>query len=198
MSEKTPLYTRAAIKSTASGLVLMTFFTVLWAVIAFNGIKGRDYWITTVIFAALSVWFVSAAIHLFGVVKQLPNAILDKDSGARRNQKWFWIIFVAEGIGVLLAINIAINLNQPNVIIPAIAMVVGLHFYPLGWVFNRTIDFYLATWSTLVAVLAIVFAINKTISDNDIYAFTGTGLAIATSSYGVFMVTEGNRLEKTL
>ena len=198
MSEKTPVYTRAAIKSTALGLLLMSFFTMLWAAIAFNGLKGRDYWITTAVFTALSAWFVSATFHLFGVVKQLPKVASAEDISRRRKQKWLWIIFAAESIGILLAINIAVNDNNPDLIIPAIALVIGLHFYPLGWVFNRTIDFYLATWSTMIAVLAIVFTVNKTLSQNDVSAFTGTGLAIAASCYGIFMATEGKRLEKTL
>lgn len=39
---------------------------------------------------------------------------------------------VAEGIGVFLAANIVVNLNRPEWLLPAIALIVGLHFLPIA------------------------------------------------------------------
>jgi hypothetical protein len=110
--------------------------------------------------------------------------------------KWFGIIFGAEGLGIFIGINIVINLGHPELTIPVIALVVGLHFYPMAKIFKRTIDYYLATWSTIIAVLAIVFTLNKTMTESAVFAFTGIGLAMATTCYGFYMVMSGRGMPK--
>jgi len=87
-------------------------------------------------------------------------------------------------------------LGHPELTIPVLALVVGLHFYPLAKVFKRTIDYYLATWSTIVAILAIVLTLNKTLTETGAFAFTGIGIAIATTSYGIYMVVRGRKIHK--
>lgn len=39
----------------------------------------------------------------------------------------------AEGIGIALAVNVAVNLHHPEWRLPAMALVVGLHFLPIGY-----------------------------------------------------------------
>ncbi len=40
---------------------------------------------------------------------------------------------VGEGIGLFLASNIVINLHRPDLLLPAMALVVGLHFLPIAF-----------------------------------------------------------------
>jgi hypothetical protein len=47
---------------------------------------------------------------------------------------WTWSS-AGEGIGIFLGINIAANLGHPELRLPQIALVVGLHFLPMGWLF---------------------------------------------------------------
>jgi len=110
--------------------------------------------------------------------------------------KWFGIIFGAEGLGIFIAINIVINLGHADLTIPVMALVVGLHFFPLAKVFKRSIDYYLASWSTIIAILAIAFVLNRIMTENAAMAFTGIGIAIATTCYGIFMMIRGRRLRK--
>ena len=112
----------------------------------------------------------------------------------KKKGRWFGIIFGAEGLGIFIAVNVVTNMGHSDLVIPVIALVVGLHFYPLGWLFQRTIDYYLATWATLVAVCAIVLTLNKSYNEQDMFAFTGAGIAIATSCYGLYMIRYGRRL----
>ncbi|MEO6851886.1 MAG: hypothetical protein ABI203_02305, partial [Mucilaginibacter sp.] len=58
------------------------------------------------------------------------------------------------------------------------------------------IDYYLATWTTLVALIAIVLITKKTYPVANVDAFVGIGTAIATSSYGLFMMYRGWMLKK--
>lgn len=110
--------------------------------------------------------------------------------------KWFGIIFGAEGVGILIGINVVTNIGHSDLVIPVIALVVGLHFYPLARVFKRTIDYYLATWTTLVAIAAIMLVLNKTLTESAAFAFTGIGVAVATSYYGIYMTISGRSIPK--
>jgi len=116
----------------------------------------------------------------------------------KRIGKWFGIILGAEGLGIFVGINIVTNLGYPNLVIPTIALVVGLHFFPLAKVFKRTVDYYLASWATLVAILGFVFSLKKLMPVNEVMAFVGVGIAIATSLYGFYMVARGKEVIEQL
>jgi hypothetical protein len=187
----------AAVKGIATGLVMMAAFTLIWSGIAFGGLHGGNYWPLLLIFPVLSILFVVNSIKLFRVAKYYPKLTSEADiAEGKRAGKWFGIIFGAEGLGIFIGINVVVNLGHPELAVPVMALVVGLHFYPLAKVFKRTIDYYLATWSTIVAVLAIVFTLNKTFNQTGTFAFVGIGLAIATSCYGIYMIVCGRNIAK--
>jgi hypothetical protein len=186
-----------AVKGIATGMIMMAFFTLLWAGVAFGGLKETNYWLVLLIFPVLSTVFVLNAIKLFRIAKYFPKLTSEADlAEEKRMGKWFGIIFGAEGLGIFIAINIVINLGHPELTMPVIALVVGLHFFPLAKVFKRTVDYYLATWSTIIAIAAIVFTLNKTFDQPETFAFTGIGMAIATSCYGVYMLIRGREVFK--
>ena len=102
------------------------------------------------------------------------------------------IIFGAEGLGIFIAITIVTNIGHADLVIPVIALVVGLHFYPMRRnSLEGPIDYYLATWSTVIAITGILLILNKTYPVANVDAFVGIGLAIATSCYGSYMMYMG-------
>jgi len=182
----------AAVKGIATGLCMMAFFTLMWTGIAFGGLHATSRWFFLLVFVAFAIVFVIRAIKLFGVVKYFPALTSAADlAEEKRIGKWFGIIFGAEGLGIFVGVNIVVNLGYPDLVIPTIALVVGLHFFPLAKVFKRKFDYYLASWATLIAVLGFVFTLNKTMPPNFVMAFVGTGIAIATSLYGFYMLIRG-------
>ena len=187
----------AAVKGIATGMIMMAVFTIMWAAIAYQGLSGSNFWLVLLIFPVLSIVFVINAVKLYSISKYFPKLTSEADlAEEKRMGKWFGIIFGAEGLGIVIGINVVINLGHPDLTVPVIALVVGLHFFPLAKVFKRTIDYYLATWSTIIAILAIVFTLNKTLTPQAVFAFMGTGLAIATSCYGIYMMMRGWKLPK--
>ena len=181
-----------AVKGIASGLCMMACFTLMWAGIAFGGLHATAYWLLLLVFPVFAILFVARAIKLFGVVKYFPALTSEADvAEEKRMGKWFGIIFGAEGLGIFVGVNIVINLGYPDLVIPTIALVVGLHFFPLAKVFKRKIDYYLAGWATLIAILAFVFTLDKTMPSNFVMAFVGIGIGIATSLYGFYMLIRG-------
>ncbi len=185
-----------AVKGIATGLVMMAAFTLIWAGIAFGGLHATNYWFVLLVFPIFSALFLVNAVKLFRVAKYFPKLTSEADIAERKKiGKWFGIIFGAEGLGIFIGINLVVNLGHPDLAIPVMALVVGLHFFPLAKVFKRTVDYYLATWSTVIATLAIVFVLNKTMTEPNAMAFVGIGIAIATSCYGVYMVVRGRGIE---
>ncbi len=188
---------RIAVRSIATGMLMMAFFTMIWAGIAYGSMNHGL--IVLIIFALISVSLIANAIYVFIISKKFPKLSTDEDRAeGKKTGMWFGIIFGAEGLGIFVAINIVVNLGHADLTIPVIALVVGLHFYPMAKIFKRTIDYYLATWTTVIATIAIVLILKKVYAPASVDAFVGIGTAIATSCYGLYMIYTGRRLAKQL
>ena len=187
-----------AILAVGSGLQMMAVFTGIWSGIAYGvGLSGTPYQWIPLVFVLFMIIFLIQGIRYFRLSRKYP-AIQSPEDAAEGKKKgmWFGIIFGAEGLFIFLGVNIVRNLGYTDLIIPVIALVVGLHFYPLGWVFKRKIDYWLASWTTLVALLGILFTLNKTLDFRGVSAFVGIGVAIATSCYGFYMINYGKKMIK--
>jgi hypothetical protein len=195
MQTQSPTLPRIAIQSIAGGLLLMALFTIMWAGIAQAGLQGKDDHIVLILFAILSAGFVIYGIKLFITAKKIPKFTNDADKAEGKEMaKWFGIIFGIEGTLIPLS-SVALQLSgHPQFILPTIALIVGLHFYPMAKVFNRTIDYYLATYTCLVAIAAIYMISNNTIPQILVFTFMGIGVALTTSTYGVYMLFAGYKL----
>jgi hypothetical protein len=105
------------------------------------------------VFPLLAIAFVVNGISLFRIAKHFPKVESEEDKAERKKTgMWFGIIFGARGTIDLYSHKHCNQYRAPRANDPVIALVVGLHFYPLAQVFKRTIDYYLATWSTVVAI----------------------------------------------
>jgi archaellum biogenesis protein FlaJ (TadC family) len=186
---------REAISASALGSLLMGIFTAAWASIANVGFQGRDHYIFLALFLLFVVLFIINAISLYKASKRYPAASTAADKERKKKTgMWFGIIFGLEGITIPIAVNIVIFLGHPELVIPAMALVVGLHFYPMATIFQRKIDYYLATWATLIALAGFYLSLKKNLPESDIRAFIGVGLGMATSAYGFYTIWYGRRL----
>ena len=199
MPDTVRLIPRAALNGIATGLCLMSFFTLVWTGIAYGGLHSGGYWALLLIFPAFCIAFIVNAIRLFRSAKYFPEITSPEDIARKKKSgMWFGIIFGAEGLGIFIAINIVVNLGHPELTVPVMALVVGLHFFPLARLFRRTIDYYLASYSTLLAIAAILLGYEKIFNQNETIAFTGVVMAIATAAYGVYMLLAGRKAMSAL
>jgi len=60
---------------------------------------------------------------------------------------------MGEGIGLFLASNIVINIHRPDLLLPSMALVVGLHFLPIAFVAGFR-PFYVLGAGLIVAAVA--------------------------------------------
>jgi hypothetical protein len=196
MSPTPPLRPRIVVKSIGGGLLLMAFFTMMWADIAQGGLQGSDHCIHLAFCSIFSLVFIINGIRLLLLSKQFPkftspeHQVMGKQMG-----RAFGIIFGIEGL-VIPAVSTLLALTQhAQYILPAIALVVGLHFYPMARIFRRTIDYYLATWTCLVALAAIYSTFNNGQSETCVMGFLGIGVSLATISYGLYMLRTARKLD---
>lgn len=193
MDMKSVMLTNIALKRIASGLSMMAVFTFFWASCAYYGLLDTSYRWLLLIFPILCVIFIYNAFRLTRKAQNLPNQPLADLDEEKKRGKRFGIILAAEGIGIFVAVNVVINLHHRELIVPAIALVVGLHFIPLAKVFKRKFDYYLGTWSILIAFLAITFSLNKMLDESAMLAFTGIGIAVSTTLYGLNMILSARK-----
>lgn len=198
MNTTQPTIPRIAIQSVGTGLMMMTFFTMMWAGIAYGSMTSNGL-VVLILFSLIAAVLIINGLKFFRESKRFPKSENEADKAEeKRTGKWFGIIIGAEGLLIFVGINIVINLGHADLTIPVIALIVGLHFYPLARVFRRTIDYYLATWTTIVAIIGITLILNRSYSTAAVDAFVGVGTAIATSCYGIYMIYTGKRLVKSI
>lgn len=173
----------------------MAFFTMVWAGIASGGLAGFGQCAVLFVFGVPAGMFVACSISLFRASRRFPplTSIADKAEGKKMGI-WYGITFGAEAITIPAVCGLLIHFRQQAFILPAIALVIGLHFYPMARIFKRTIDYYLATWTCVVAFSAIAGIKNNVLPHHTIYALLGMGVAVATTGYGLYMIYEGKRL----
>lgn len=195
----TPTLPRVAIQSIGGGLLLMSLFTMMWAGIASGGLTGVNRMLILVIFSLFSVAFTIFGLYLFAIAGRFAKTMSNADKAEGKNMGiWFGIIFGLEGITIPIVAFVCLRLNYGNLVLPAIALVVGLHFYPMAKVFKRKIDYYLATWTCLIAITSIIMILEKTVLPFSVYTYLGVGVAVATTLYGLYMINEGYGLTRKL
>jgi hypothetical protein len=195
MQPTTHTIPKIAIQSIGGGLLLMVFFTMMWAGIASGGLTGVGQYAVIFLFGVPCGIFVAYSISFFKLAKQFPPLASEADKAEGKKMGiWYGIIFGAEGIIIPIVCGALIYFRQTSLVLPAIALVVGLHFYPMAKVFGRTIDYYLATWTSIVAIAAIILTLNNTLPRPAILTLLGIGVAIATTGYGLYMIYEGKRM----
>jgi hypothetical protein len=172
----------------SSGLFLMAFFTLGWAGNAFSGWPTAIAGIVWALALIAAVLFVVRAVQLIRARPRMPEPVLS-DEDARRGRsigRNFGLIFGAEIVLIVLATVILGLTGRSEYNVPVIALIVGLHFYPLARVFGRRIDTYIATWVTAVGVAGIVVIAGTDVQPEQVWPWVGLGAALGTAAYGVY------------
>ncbi len=109
----------------AWGAIIMGFFGSVFAALTLSlqcHVAGAALAIPFVVFAAIGL----AAAY----VLRLPGAGIVPSERAGRVIMWSSI---GEGVGLFVAANLVMNLHRPELLLPAMALVVGLHFLPIAY-----------------------------------------------------------------
>jgi len=192
MQTSTTNIPKVAMQSIAGGLLLMALFTFIWSGIAAGNLATNGRIIDMITFFGTSLMFIGYAIYFFTQAKRFTTELTEEEKAeGKRSGIWFGIIFGLEGILIPIAVGICLYLKQPDLIIPSMALVVGLHFYPMAPIFKRTIDYYLGTWATGIAIGAMVITLKHIVLPYSVIGLLGVGMALTTTVYGLNMIRVG-------
>jgi hypothetical protein len=183
------LATRPVARFVAIGLFLMAFFTLLWASWSLYGLPVAAGVALVVIFGILALIFVINGVQLLRSADRLPVPTGDDwNHQGRALRIGFGVTFAAEGVIIGVVCALLIVNGAYAYLAPAVALVVGLHFIPLGFIFHRTIDFYVAGWVVLWALIGFWLINSETMAAPLVASMVGIAAACGTTVYGVYMV----------
>ncbi|MFN8355799.1 MAG: hypothetical protein U0Y10_15185 [Spirosomataceae bacterium] len=179
---------QTALDRPLGGLFMMMMMTFCWLGVAEYHFAGQDAYLIGIMLGGVLLYFGYAYVKLSRLKATLPP--LSTEPNPKQQQR-YWMIFAAEGIAILLAKNILVNLGYNELFIPCFVLIVGLHFFPLAKVFDRTFDYYIGAWTTLVAILGIALTLQQSLSQPIINGLVSTACACATMLYGFKMIKDG-------
>lgn len=175
------------------GLFLMTAFTLVWTVIAEVALHGRDYWSIGVLFALVVGFFLVAYSRFYSASKKTKDETVPDSVEDKAKSKWFNIIFIVEGVMIFVVVNVLNNTGHGNYFISCFALIVGLHFFPLARIMERTAYYFMGGFISLGAILGIILT-NKGFPAYEVTGIVGAWCAFATSAYGITLIKRGNQL----
>lgn len=177
---------RSSVRGIAVGLALMALFTAMWSGWAYSASGGwfvllaAGFWIAAGLMAANSV-------HLFRSLRLFAPPVEVESEEGRPAGRRFRMVFVAEGVSIGVVCGVLGAAGRSEYFAPAIALIVGLHFIPLAWVFHRRLDIWLGSFAVLVGAVGIFAITARPDSYLPVWAVVGFLMASTTTAYGALM-----------
>ena len=110
----------------ARGAIIMSFFGVMFASLTF-ALQTR--WNGPLLFLPF-ILTVALSIMAIQTMRSPGNGIVPS---RRATRVILWSSF-GEGLGLFIVANVVINLGHPEILLPVMALVVGVHFLPTVFV----------------------------------------------------------------
>ncbi|TCN57525.1 hypothetical protein D0809_13160 [Flavobacterium circumlabens] len=187
------LNVKKEVEKAIGGLFFMIINTVIWTLIAEYYLENKDNRIVGVLIGLVILVFLFFYVRFTKFQKTVPDAIETQTQEEEQKDKRFLWIFGLEGLGIFLAKNILVNINHNELFIPFFALIVGLHFFPLGKLFKRKFDYYMGIWTSTVAIIGLYVIIQKITTVNFANAIISICCAVSTIGYGVKMIVSGQK-----
>lgn len=134
----------------ARGAIIMGFFGAVFAALTMRlqwQVPGAMLALPFIVFLAIG----AAAAH---TIRLKGNGIVL----SKTTKKAFMWSSIGEGVGIFLAANVVANLHRLDLLLPAIALVVGLHFLPIAHAASFRPFYMLGAFLLLSAVIGLLVA----------------------------------------
>jgi hypothetical protein len=149
------------------GSIIVGVFAALWF---WMGMRAADSgWAVACLGVPISALTMAAT---YWRVRGLPRAPAHERRRIGRVIGWASLF---EGIAIFVAVNVVTDLGHADLVLPAIAIIVGLHFLPMAYLLGWRNCYWLATAMAAVAICPHVMLADPAMRD----LATGTGAACA-------------------
>ncbi|MFS0728261.1 hypothetical protein [Paenibacillus sp. 1P07SE] len=187
MSNQSSTVTREAMTGMASGVMFMALFGTMWAFTGFGGLQvlGSTALITIPLLPGTTLFM--AGLFLVRTSRRLPPQADTTDAAAgKKTKRLFNLIFAVQGIAIAITVLLCVNTGRSELIPIIIALIVGLHFFPLARLFQVRLYYGTGGLLCLAAVATWLFLpAELTIGDYEIATYlTVTGFSSAIILWG--------------
>ena len=143
-----------SVRGIARSVLFLVFFGALWASIGINGLNRlEEPWLAIVVMF-IGLVLLIAGVSLSRASRRIsPQAPTTDTQGGQPRSKWFRIVFPTELIAIMIAYVICSAVNRSDLFYPVMMLIVGVHFFPLAFIFR--IRRYYGT-GALLCFLAVV------------------------------------------
>jgi len=135
----------------AIGAMILTFFGSVWLITACLNMSDAGPW------AVPAILILALGIYALAMRRFLRHRVALRSWGAlpaaRRMRRQLMIVNIAQGIAMFAAVNVLANLGLQAWILPALILVVGVHFLPLARMLHAPA--YNLTAGALIAIVLI-------------------------------------------
>ena len=147
--------TKADVRGTASGVMFMAFFGTVWADIGIGGLR-----VSVAIWLMILAILIGAALFFSGIMmirqsRHLPNT--NKFRNAKNVEKWFNIVFAVEFVLIGIAAIVTNVIGHFDWFFPIMAIIVGVHFFPLAYLFQVRTYYVTGALLCLLATITLLF-----------------------------------------
>jgi hypothetical protein len=163
---------RNFLRGLAIGALVLTFFGAGWAIapaLLLTTSSGATA-LALIVVALITVALVVGCLALLRDAQRIPvdsspKALARGRALGRRLGIGFGVVFGSEALFIALASIILSANGLDDFIVPVIALIVGLHFLPLAWLFDVSIYYVTGALISLVAIITVL-AIPRTATVN--------------------------------
>ncbi|WP_380175778.1 hypothetical protein ACFEMC_09545 [Kineococcus sp. DHX-1] len=191
---------RGLLDGVVVGLLLMAVFTAAWSANTLGTWPGAVGTVVTALSVLVGVWFVVTAVRLVRVRGRASTSTTpEEERWRKRSGIAFGWVFTLEAVLIVVAANVLSAVGRPDLVLPAIALVVGLHFYPMARIFRRRVDTWLATVLSAVGLAGLLALLLTSTDRNTVWGLVACGAALTTGAYGVYFTRiAGDLLSRTV
>lgn len=151
--------TPSVLRRQGLGIIVAVCFGALWAAWAHSWLERYPAFIAWTVYAIAAAVCIALLAAAFAAIRRARQGSGTADTGKavrRRTARQYWLIVIAEVVVLNVAAATLFRFGLGQYLAPAIAIIVGLHFFPLARTFRAPPLYATATLMTLAGIAAVL------------------------------------------
>jgi hypothetical protein len=182
--------TQGKVEGLRGELFHMILFAMAWVMIGEYSLDFKDYAVAAILVLLMVVWLAIHSIKLYELEDRLPEDNktdqLSFSNVYEKTRGWlFALIFILEGVAILVTWMLLLKLQRDNWLIPCFALIAGLHFFPLARLIRRNSYYILGVWMCGVAIAGYVLSYHNIVTVDTANTLISYGCAAGAVADGI-------------